>query len=259
MKVIFRVPPSHQSTSSDSSFVVSLPFEDIARAKNIISNDCPQVTCTSTTSNKKSKKHKRKRHHHAPHASILEQFPSTSKQESDNSKSVTVSTVKPLLNQGKDLKFHYLPGKEAAYRQIHMGSDNESDIDGVDCELAKPCRNDSLFVTINIDMLSINPRRPPGGGGKDMRLLMPHYSESHSTKSSPSIQMSLSDNEEKRKKRKKMKHSQKEITGMNTTHTNERDEDPSVEILSEDSFHNSTTERSNCPSLLNDANASSVM
>lgn len=241
MKVIFRVPPPHPPSPPDPSLVVSLPIEDIARARHYLSEE------GETTPTKSSRKHKRKRHHHhsksSPHIIVppTEQYGdgSISERDEDNSaqpgKNATSSSIRrPLYGKGKDLYFHKLPGKETAYQKAHLGPpcldtiDSDQDDDSYSSyhrKLTKRDKRDTLMslpVEISLDMLLISPRRPRGSGGKDMRLFKPpatiiKESSSHETlptRSSSSLlhlstdlsnQSGLSDDGEIRKKRKKKK------------------------------------------------------
>ena len=178
MKVIFRVPPPQPSSPlhSDPSFVVSLPLEEIARARHYIPEE---GEATPTRSHQK--KHKKKHHRHKPPVLTPPTLLNSSTSDRDDDE-IDVGRKNVHLSRpygsGKDLNFHKMSGKERSHQRVQAGpflepvddEEGESEQEMEENTGGKKGKEiSSLPVEINLDMVSFGSKKRPRNGGKEMR------------------------------------------------------------------------------------------
>ena len=213
MKVIFRVPPPHPSSPrpDDPSLMVSLPLEEIARARQYSSEE------GSHSKTHIKKKQKKKHHHHHHHKAQLMSPPSSfygSVSEKDNDdddgedddqfeKEVwSEMSHKGKRGGGKDFSFHKMPGKEMRVQAgpyLDLDEDEEEeeeeaydedvDVIGKDEFQYEERERLSLPVEIDLEMLSLQSKKPRTSGKEWKSLKTPKIclSSSISISGTPSI------------------------------------------------------------------------
>ena len=163
MKFVFRVPPPLPSSPlmDDQPLLVSLPLEDIARARQSLETGEHQKPHRKKT----KKKHHHKHHqHHSLTSDIFQATGLVDISDEEIQGDEEKAERRHREHQGGKTYRHYrTPGKEMSYQRIQSGPflQDEEEEEGREMEEEEIS---SLPVEISLEKLNLSSKRPIGSG-----------------------------------------------------------------------------------------------